>query len=56
LNLLKSGSRSRILLVIMVVVVVVVVVVTLVVGMVRGNLFDGGRHLRESQDGQHRNY
>lgn len=47
LNLIKGGGGGRILLVM---VMVVVVVVVLVVGVIRGNLFDGGRHLHGTQD------
>lgn len=52
LYLIKGSGRGRILLVFMVVVVAVVVtmVITLVVRVIRDNLFDGGRHLRGTQD------
>jgi hypothetical protein len=55
LYLIKGGGRGRILLVVM----IVAMVMTLVVRVIRGNLFNGGGHLRGTQDVSavvHRNY
>ncbi len=48
LYLIKGGGGGRILLIVM----VVAMVMTLVVRVIRGNLFDGGRHLQYTKTRQ----